>query len=148
MSGCCSAFMPSCNMRCNSTQAKTVTAGVTTCYMESDNIDRMTERKYTKTFIREWRLKRGLSLRRLADRIELDESDGTVSHASIGRIENGLQPYSQPILEAIAAALSCSVTDLLTVDPTKDGDVVDLMRLINDKNRDQAIRVLRALTGS
>lgn len=108
----------------------------------------MSERKYGKTFIKEWREFRGLSLRRLADRMEINGPNDTISHASLGRIENGDQPYSQPILEALALALSCSVTDLLGVDPTKEGDVVDLVRLINDKNRDQAIRVLRALTGT
>jgi len=106
------------------------------------------DRKFAKTYIREWRMYRGLSLRRLADRLEPGDNDETLSHASIGRIENGQQPYSQPILEAIAHALNCSVTDLLGVDPNKEGEVVDLMRLINDSNRDQAIRVLKALTGT
>lgn len=108
----------------------------------------MSERKYAKTFIREWREYRGLSLRRLADRLEMTGPTETISHASIGRIENGDQPYSQPILEALSQALNCSVTDLLAVDPTKEGEVVDLVRMLNDKNRDQAIRVLRALTGT
>lgn len=108
----------------------------------------MTKRKLGKTYIREWREYRGLSLRRLADRLELSGPDETISHASIGRIENGQQPYSQPVLEAIAAALNVSVTDLLGVDPMKEGEVVDLMRMINDKNRAQAIRVLKALTGT
>ncbi|RVI91800.1 helix-turn-helix domain-containing protein [Sinorhizobium meliloti] len=108
----------------------------------------MPERKYGKTYLREWREYRGLSLRRLADRLELDGPDETFSHTSIARIEKGLQPYSQPILEAIAAALDVSVTDLLSVDPTKEGEVVDLMRLIDDKNRAVAIRMLKALTGT
>lgn len=108
----------------------------------------MSEKKYGKTYIKEWRKYRGLSLRRLADRMEMDGPNETISHASLGRIENGDQPYSQPILEALAQALNCSVTDLIGVDPTKEGEVVDLMRLINEKNRDQAIRVLRALTGT
>jgi len=33
----------------------------------------------------------------------------------------------------------------LNEDPAKEGEVIDLLRLINDNNRDQAIRVLRAL---
>lgn len=108
----------------------------------------MAERKHSKTFVREWRKYRGLSLRKLADRIELHGPNETFSHASIGRIENGEQPYTQPVIEALAEALDVSVSDLLTVDPSKDGEVVDLMRMIDDKNRDAAIRVLRALTGT
>lgn len=122
---------------------------MTTCDKRNGNVPPMSEhRKYGKTFIREWREYRGLSLRRLADRMEIDGPNETISHASIGRIEKGEQPYSQPIIEALAHALNCSVTDLLSVDPTKEGEVVDLMRLINDRNRDQAIRVLKALTGT
>lgn len=105
----------------------------------------MEDRKYGKTFIREWRLHRGLSLRRLAGRLELDGPDDTFSHASIGRIETGKQPYTQPILEAIAAALDVTVADLLMVDPDKEGEVIDLVRRINAKNRDAAIRMLKAL---
>lgn len=106
----------------------------------------MAERKYGKTFIKEWREYRGLSLRRLADRIELVGPDDTLSHASIGRIENGQQPYSQPILEALAEALNVTVTDLLSKDPTKEGEVVDLVRLINENNnRELAIRLLKSI---
>ncbi len=108
----------------------------------------MTTRSLGKHFIREWREYRGLSLRKLADRMEVAPGVPLTSHANIGRIETGAQPYSQDIIEAIAEALEVSVTDLLTIDPTKDGQVVDLMRLIDDKNRDAAIRVLKALTGT
>lgn len=105
----------------------------------------MAKRELGKHYIREWRKKRGLSLRRLAERMETEPGVLLTSHANIQRIEKYEQPYSQDILEAIAEALEVSVTDLLTVDPTKDGEVVDLLRLINDQNRDQAVRVLRAL---
>lgn len=103
------------------------------------------ERKYGKTFIREWRQHRGLSLRRLADRLELDGPDETFSHASIGRIENGQQPYSQPILEAIAHALSVEVSDLLSVDPTKEGEVVDLLTLLREKDPATVRAILEGL---
>jgi transcriptional regulator with XRE-family HTH domain len=106
----------------------------------------MTGRELGKTYIREWREYRGLSLRRLAGRIELSGSDETISHASLGRIEKGQQPYSQPILEALAEALSVEVADLLSKDPTKEGEVIDLMRLIDETgNRDMAIRLLKSM---
>lgn len=63
-----------------------------------------------RTFIRQWREFRGLTLEQLADRI-------ASTHASLSRIERGLQPYSQPILEAIADALGCDVADLLVRNP-------------------------------
>lgn len=103
------------------------------------------ERKYGKTFIREWRKYRGLSLRRLADRLELNGPDETFSHASIGRIEKGQQPYSQPVLEAIAHALNVEVHHLLSVDPTKEGDVVDLLALLKGKDPETVRAILAGL---
>lgn len=92
-------------------------------------------------YIREWRKFRGLTLEQLAGRLE-------VATSTISQIETGSQGYSQASLEALANALSCEPWQLISVNPNKQGEVVDLMRLINDKNRDQAIRVLRALTGT
>lgn len=103
------------------------------------------ERRYGKTFIREWRQYRGLSLRRLADRLELNGPDETFSHASIGRIEKGQQPYSQPVLEAIADALNVEVHHLLSVDPTKEGEVVDLLALLREKDPDTVRAILQGL---
>jgi len=77
---------------------------------------------YRKTYIKEWRQKQGLSLRRLADRLESSPGgDLLISHTSIGRIEKGKQPYSQPILEALAHALGVPAWMLLEVNPEKDG---------------------------
>jgi transcriptional regulator with XRE-family HTH domain len=53
-----------------------------------------------------------MTLQQLAERVS--RKTGGMTHASLSRIERGLQPYSQPILEAIA--------DQLT-----DGDVVSLL---------------------
>lgn len=70
------------------------------------------------------------------------------SQSKISRIEAGQTPYNQDDLEAAAEAYSCEVSHLLTVDPFRDGEAVDLVRLLTEKNRDQAIRVLKALVQS
>lgn len=108
----------------------------------------MSNSKRGRHFIRKWRKHRGLSLRKLAECLEKSPGIPLTSHANIGRIETYEQPYSQDILEAIAEALNVTVVELLTVDPTKDGDVVDLVKLVKAKDRDRAIRVLKALTGT
>lgn len=66
--------------------------------------------QYRRTFIRQWREYQGLTLEMLADRV------GT-THASLSRVERGLQPYSQPLLEALADALSVEPADLLMRNP-------------------------------
>lgn len=85
---------------------------------------------YRRTYIAEWRKFRGYSQVRLEHRMERSPGEPLISRVSIGRIEKGLQPYSQPILEAIAEALDCTPWELLEVNPLKQGEVVDLMRFI------------------
>lgn len=113
----------------------------------------MTEKPLHKlTYIKEWRTKRGLSLRRLAERLE--EAPGgelMLSHASIGRIEAGKQPYTQSTLEAIADALGVTAAMLLEVNPDKDGDVIDITLRLNKappELRKQAIDIIQALLQS
>lgn len=113
----------------------------------------MTEKpQYRRTYIKEWRAKRGLSLRRLAERLE--ETPGgelMLSHASIGRIEAGKQPYTQSTLEAIASALGVTAAMLLEVNPDKDGDVIDITLRLNKappELRKQVLDVIDALLQS
>jgi transcriptional regulator with XRE-family HTH domain len=72
--------------------------------------------KFRRTFIRQWREHRGLTLEALADRV--GQAVGGFTHASLSRIERGKQPYSQPILEALAHALQTDVASLLMRDPS------------------------------
>lgn len=105
----------------------------------------MSERALGKHFLREWRVSEGLSLRKLANRMEKEPGVPITSHANLGRIEKFEQPYSQEIMEAAAHALGCTVADILTVDPTKEGDVVDLVRLLRDKDPATVRAILEGL---
>lgn len=64
-------------------------------------------------------------------------SEKGYTYASIGRMENGRIPYSQPIMEGIAKALGVPVATLLTTPPPKPGeplppDPETLLRLWNE----------------
>lgn len=99
-------------------------------------------------YIREWREFRHLSLARLAQRMEQEPGEELISSVSIGRMERGVQPYSQPVLEALAIALDCSTFDLLAVNPKVDGKVIDLLNIIkslDDQRLDMAAKMLRAI---
>jgi transcriptional regulator with XRE-family HTH domain len=67
-------------------------------------------RSRRRTFFKEWRIHRGLSQEQLADRLE-------TSVPSISRIENGTQPYTQDVLEALAEALNTDPASLLMRNP-------------------------------
>lgn len=74
-------------------------------------------KKFLRNFIRQHRLKEGLSLERLAERLT-NVHEVEITHASLSRIERGLQPYNQRQLEAIAEELKTDPASLLIRDPS------------------------------
>lgn len=94
----------------------------------------MSDRHLGKHYLRQWREYFGYSLRKMADRMESEPGVPLTSHANLGRIETGQQPYTQEILEAAADALGITVREILEVDPTKEREVVDLLALIRRKD--------------
>lgn len=108
----------------------------------------MNKRDLGRHYLREWREHRGLSLRKFADRMEVEPGVPLMSHANIGRVETGDQPYTQELLEAAAKALECTVTDLLTVDPRIDDAVAQLTALLRaapGSDQQLALRVVREM---
>lgn len=126
-----------------------VAVDVTTDLLNRVSIATMAKSKQGQHFIRSWRVKRGISLRKLASKLPTG-SDGEplVSYASLSRIETGEQPFSEPILNAISDALDVPRAMLLEMDPNKEGHVLDLLNQMDRKNRDQAIRMLEVFAKS
>lgn len=105
----------------------------------------MKNRQLRKHYIKEWRNYRGYSLRKLADMMESEPGEPITSHANLDRIEKLQQPYTQEIIEALAVALQVEVSDLLNVDPTKEGDVVDLIDAMRNKDKATVLAILQGL---
>lgn len=99
----------------------------------------MAEHTRGKHYLKEWREYYGLSLRKLADRMESEPGVPLYSHAQIQRFETYENDYTQQYLEALAGALDIPVGNLLSVDPKKEGEVVDLMRLLKEKGIDKLL---------
>ncbi len=68
-------------------------------------------RTYRPTFMRQWREHRGKSLEQVAEAV------GT-THATLSRIERGLIPYSQELLELVADYLNTDPASIIMRDPT------------------------------
>lgn len=107
---------------------------------------RSNRRLFQPTYIRAWREFRDLTQEQLAERIETMTGIATTT-ASISRLENGKQPYSQQLLEAIADALRCDVPDLIARPPDKQwDDSLTLLKALDPEKLDQAKRIIRALS--
>lgn len=101
---------------------------------------------YRRTYIRQWRQHRGLSLKRLANRLPADaEGRPAISDVSISRIERGLQPYNQAILEMLAEALNTDPASLLMRDPTQPDAIWTIWDQLKPEQQKQALVVLDAL---
>lgn len=105
----------------------------------------MKKKQLGRHYLKEWREYRGLSLRKLADRMEAEPGVPITSFANLGRIEKMQQQYSQEIMEAAAVALQCTVADLLTVNPAVESEVVELKDMVRGKDIDTIKAILSAL---
>lgn len=93
----------------------------------------------TKTFIREWRQYRRLTLVQLAERIG-------ITHGQLSKVERGLRPYSQPMLEKLAEELGTEPASLLMRNPTDPEGIWSIWDQVPPTERQRAITILRALT--
>ena len=91
---------------------------------------------HQRAFIKQWRKHRGLNQDQLAERVGIGQN-------TISRLENGKIGYTQPIMEAIADALNCTVADLVIRDPTDPSAPWSIWDNIPPTDRGQALRVLQ-----
>ena len=97
-----------------------------------------TRSRFRRTFIREWRNDRGLTLEHLADRL------GT-THATLSRIERGMQPYSQDILERLADALRTDPASLLMRNPSSPDAIWSIWDQAKPGEREMIIDLARTV---
>lgn len=97
-------------------------------------------------YFKEWRKFRGLTQEQVVDRLAMLE-DPLIPQtaASLSRLENGKQPYTQRINEALAEVYQCEPDHLIGRNPFKEGEVIDLVRLLDERQRRQAVALLQAL---
>ena len=101
---------------------------------------RMTKhnRRFRQIHLRAWRDFRGLSQETLAARVNS-------TAATISRLENGRQPYTQPLLEALAEALDCNPADIIMRPPGASTSLDRAIEGLSDAQRRQAEAIIRAL---
>jgi transcriptional regulator with XRE-family HTH domain len=102
-------------------------------------------KRHTRTFIREWRQYRNLTQVQLRERVIMPSSE-QMGQGHLSKLETGQLPYSQPILEQIADALSCSPGDLLMRDLTQDNAIWSIWDKLGKAQKRQAVRLLQAIS--
>jgi transcriptional regulator with XRE-family HTH domain len=90
-----------------------------------------------RTYLREWRKAAGKTLEQVAEEIG-------ITHQQLGKIERGLQPYNQHLLEQLTLIYGCDEVDLLARPPGQAQGVMETWRHIPEEARPQALAVLQA----
>lgn len=108
-------------------------------------------------FLRAWREASGFTLENVAERVgiigseRLDAANDPLSsprkftHASLSRIERGLQPYNQPLLEILAGIYGTEPASLLIRDPSDPDGLWSLWDRLPKSGRDTALVVLQGM---
>lgn len=98
------------------------------------------KRQFRRTFIREWRKYRNLTLEQLAGRLEM-----TASHFSM--LERGQRGYTQETLEAIADALQTDAASLIMRNPLDDEAIWSIWDSAKVADRQKIVAIARTITG-
>lgn len=97
-------------------------------------------------YFKKWRKHRGLTQEQVVDQLSaMDDPLIPQTTASLSRLENGKQTYTQRILEALAEVYGCEPDQLLGRDPSKEGEVIDLWGQLNERQQRQALAVIDAI---
>lgn len=94
--------------------------------------------RFRLTYIRQWRQSKGFSLEKLAARIPMDKGN-------LSKVERGLLPYNQEMLERIADALQTDTASLLIRDPSEPEAIWSLWDRANQGTRRQIASVAETL---
>jgi transcriptional regulator with XRE-family HTH domain len=85
--------------------------------------------------MRQWREYKDMTLEAVGEAVNL-------SHAQLGRIERGLQPYNQELLEALADLYGTTPASLLMRDPTQPDSMWSLWDQAKEAERQETEKFL------
>jgi transcriptional regulator with XRE-family HTH domain len=111
---------------------------VHTLHMPKPTIGNLRGRQMRRTFLKEWRIKRGHSQEEAADLIGIDRS-------MLSKIESGKMAYSQQFLEAAAEAYMCEPADLLIRNPTDPDGIWSVWDSAKDGQKRQIVEIAKTI---
>jgi len=93
-----------------------------------------------RTFFREWRQYRNLTLEAAAERAGM-------TAGNLSAMERGAQGYTQSGLEALSDAYRCDPGQLLTIDPTKEEAIWSIWDLAKPGDRQKIVDIAKTIVG-
>lgn len=93
-----------------------------------------------KTYLREWRKEAGRTLEQAAEHLHM-------THGQLSKIERGLQPYNQDLLEALSELYMCDVVDLIYRPPGVVHDITKVVQIAAPEDQQKILQVARTIVG-
>lgn len=102
----------------------------------------MAEKKqFRRTYIRQWREHRGLTLEQLVSRLGIK-----MVPSNLSMLERGQRGYTQDTIERIAAALQTDVASLLTRAPDESEGLWSVWDQARPAQREQIVEIAKTIT--
>lgn len=98
------------------------------------------KRQLRRTFLREWRKFKNMTQEQAAEPLNMDPT-------TLSKIERGLVPYSQQLLEAAAELFGCEPVDLLIRDPLDPDGIWSIWDHAKPGEKKQIVEVSRVIVG-
>lgn len=89
-------------------------------------------------FLREWRTYRNKTLVQVADVLHM-------THGNLSKIERGLVPYNQELLERLAALYMCEPADLIIRDPSEPIDIWSVWDRAKSGDKAKIVSIARTI---
>lgn len=106
----------------------------------------MTEKRI---YLKEWRKASGKTQEQVVTLlVGMGDEQLPRTEASLSRLENGKQPYSERILLALADIYACEPWELIGRNPTKAGEVVDMVRLLDEREQERVRAYIEGMRNS
>jgi transcriptional regulator with XRE-family HTH domain len=90
--------------------------------------------------LRAWRQYRGKTLVQAAEYLHM-------THASLSKIERGLVPYNQDLLERLAEFYMCDPADLIVRDPTDPINIWSIWEQAKEGDKRKIVSVAKTIVG-
>lgn len=91
-------------------------------------------------YLREWREVRSKTLVQVAEFLHM-------SHGNLSKIERGLVPYNQELLEKLAELYMCEPADLIIRDPSDPIDIWSVWDLAKPGDKRKIVSVAKTIVG-
>ena len=101
-------------------------------------VTRFKARQRRKTYFKEWRKFRGLTLEAAAER-------ASMTAGNISAMERGTQGYTQDGLESLAWAYGTDPANLINVDPSKDDGIFSIWERAKPAERQMIVEIAQTI---